>query len=415
MSRTPLAPEALAVTAFVLLVCLADWPQWRGPARDGHADAALPAKWPEKAPAPLWKTEVGSGQGSPVVAGGRVFVMGRSGTEEACYGLDADTGKVLWKHAEECPFKPADSSAGEGPKSTPTVSGGRVFMFGVAGRLSCFTVAGKREWSRDLKADFWGVAKDKWGDDAFSTCCGAASSPLVDAGQVILPVGGKKAGAMAGFDVKTGKTLWRSPSHDRSSYSSPLLATLAGKRQLVGFTGLRMAGFTPGEGKMLWSHDFPQDYEQTIITPIIHGDLVILGGKDADLVALKVTEKGAEVAWKNELLRAYTTSPVAFAGHCVGLNMRGDLVCVDLKTGKTAWIRKLFGNNYHGSLVVAGKRILILTHKGKLHAVAADPAKFVREGVWKVAEPPVWPSLAVAGGRIYVKDDRHVYCYDLSR
>ncbi len=403
------------MTAIVLLACLADWPQWRGPARDGHADARLPDRWPEKAPAPLWKREVGAGQGGPVVAGGRVFVMGRVGAEEVCYGLDGDTGKVLWRHAQETPYKPADRDAGQGPKSTPTVSGGRVFMLGVAGRLSCFTVAGKRAWTRDLKADFWGEAKDRWGDDAYSTCCGAAASPLVDGDQLILPVGGKKAGAMAAFDVKTGKTLWRSPAPDRSSYASPVTATLGGRRQVVGFTGLRMAGFTPDAGKLLWSHDFPQDYEQTIVSPIIHEGLVIFGGKNAELVALKITAKGAEVAWTNAALRAYTTTPVAFGGHCLGLNMRGDLVRVDLKTGKTAWVRKGFADNYNASLVVAGKRILILTQKGELHAVVADPRAFRREGVWKVAEPPVWPGLAVAGSRLYVKDESHVYCYDLTR
>jgi outer membrane protein assembly factor BamB len=394
----------------------ADWPQWRGPNRDGHADGPrFPAVWPEKPPAPLWKRYVGDGQGSPVVAGGRVFVMGRVGGGEVYYGLDADSGKVLWRYSYKCDYVPSDESAGKGPKSTPTVSGERVYMLGVNGRFLCFDVRGKKIWERDLLVDFWGVAKDKWGDDAWRPCCGCAASPLVEGDNVLLPVGGKKAGAMTAINAKTGKTAWRSPVLDRGSYSSPLVGKFAGTRQLVAFTGLRMTGLTPDGGKLLWSYDFPQDYEQTILTPILYKDMVVFGGKNADLVALKLKGKSALVAWKNSQLKAYTTTPVVFDGHALGLNMRGDLVCVNLDTGKTAWVRRGFTNNYHGSLVVAGKRVLVLTQKGELHVVAANTKRFEQEAVWKVARPPVWPALAVSGARIYIKDDRDVYCYDLSR
>src|SRR5262249_14549967 len=128
--------------ALALAAPAADWPQWRGPERTGVArDARLPAAWPKEPPKPAWRVSIGEGYSSPVIADGRLFILGRiSGDREVCYCLDAASGKELWKHAYAAPYTPADPSAGKGPKSTPAVDGDRVYAYGVAGMLHCLTV-----------------------------------------------------------------------------------------------------------------------------------------------------------------------------------------------------------------------------------------------------------------------------------
>jgi outer membrane protein assembly factor BamB len=410
---------------------LADWPQWRGPGRDGHAvDSRLPAVWGAKPPRPVWKQTVGEGQSSPVVAAGRLFVLGRTRDEEGCFCVNAHNGKMLWQTTYPCTFTPTDVTSGFGPKSTPTVDGDRVYMLGAGGVFHAFAVSsGKVLWKHDLKAEFWGAAKDQWGDDAYSTCCGAASSPLVfrlpkgksekqGKTAVLLPVGGKKAGALTAFDRETGKVLWKSPLPDRSSYASPMIATLAGARQVVGFTGLRLVGLKPEDGSLLWEYPFEARYEQTIITPVIWKDHVLLAGERKPTVLLRVEKKGerftAKPAWSNPDLRCYLSTPVRLKDHLFGLNPRHQVVCVDLATGKTAW--KGGNCSPYATLVVAGEALLVLSRDGELHVLEANPKRFVRKARWKLpVQEPVWSHLAVAGSRLYVKDHTDVYCFDLAR
>jgi outer membrane protein assembly factor BamB len=396
-----------------------DWPQWRGRDRDGHAHGAkLPKTWPEKPPKPLWTAKVGEGQASPAVADGRLFVMGRDDKgNEIVWCLDAATGKEVWKLSYACAYKPSADSAGQGPKSTPTVDGDRVFAFGVKGMLHCLRVKdGEVLWKHDLHKLYWGVAKDQWGDDAYSTCCGAAAAPLVYDKRVLLPVGGKKAGAVTAFERDTGKVAWHSPLKDRSSYASGMIAELAGKKQLVGFTGLRIGGFSLTDGSLLWGEPFEARYEQTILTPVIYKGKVIVGGEGRATFALEVVKKGDKLAakevWKNDRLKAYMTSPVAVKDHLYGLSERGELVCVNLEDGETAWGAGAFGS--YGSILAAGDVLLVTSKNGELHVVEANPKKFSRKARWKVTgNDPVWGHLALVGSRLYVRDKTDVVCYDL--
>jgi hypothetical protein len=411
---------SLSVLLITALPLRADWPQWRGRDRDGVAyGARLPTAWPEKPPAPVWKQTVGEGQSSPVVVGNKLFVLGRAPDgKEVCWALDARSGKVLWQHAYDCDYKPADKSAGQGPKSTPTVAGNRVFALGVAGMLHCLDASsGIVVWKHDLRKEFWGVEKDQWGDDAYWPCCGAATSPLIDGERVIVSVGGKKAGTMTAFDRRSGKVLWKSPAADRSSYGSPVVATLAGVRQLVGFTGTRMVGLRPEDGRLLWGHPFEAKYEQTVLTPVVWKDLVLVGGEKKPTVALRIRRDGlklgASVAWSSDLLRITHSTPVAFKDHIVGLNFRKQLVCVELASGKTKWGSAVSGN--YASIVRAGGQLLVLADDGQLFVYEADPAVVMRKARWTLTENgPTWSHLAVSGARLFVKDRTDVLCFDLT-
>jgi outer membrane protein assembly factor BamB len=290
-------------------------------------------------------------------------------------------------------------------------------MLGLGGMFHCLDAkTGRVLWKHDFQKEYWGVEKSKLGEDAWFPACGATASALVDGDQVIIPVGGKKAGAFVGFDHKTGKLLWKALD-DRSSYASPLFADLAGTRQLVGFTGTRMVGLDAASHTLLWDYPFTALHEQTIVTPVIWKNYVIVCGEAKPTHALEITREGGKVtqivAWQNADLSAYLVTPIVISDHLIGYDQRGKrLVSVDLATGKTVWASPRFGRIF-ASLVVVGKHLLVLSDSGELYALAADPKQYTPLGNWKVADPgAIWSQLAVVGNRIYIKDKEHLACYE---
>jgi outer membrane protein assembly factor BamB len=396
-----------------------DWPQWRGPNRDGIVRASrLPAKWPEALPAPKWQANVGIGYSGPVVSKGRVFIQGREGGNETCVALDAETGKEVWKVTYPSAFEPPDPTAGKGPNATPTVDRDRVYMLGLGGMLHCLEAAtGKVLWKHDLDKEYWGVEKDNAFGEAWRPPCGTAASPLVMGNQVIVAVGGKKAGAFTGFDRETGKLLWKALD-DRSSYASPILVDLAGQKQIVGFTGKRMVGLSAADRKLLWEVPFTAMYEQTIITPVVWKDRVIIGGEAKPTFAVQLSSSGgtlkSEEVWKNAELSAYLVTPVVVKDHLYGFDQRSRrITCVELASGKTAWTSPRIGRMFV-SLLAHGDQVLALTDQGELHVISSDPSAFKSLHTWKVAESgTIWSQLAVVGDRLFIKDKEHLSCYSI--
>ena len=397
-----------------------DWAQWRGPMRDGTVlNARLPVKWPKMLPRPIWRRYVGIGYSSPVVASGQAFIQGREmDGKETCLSFDASTGKPLWKQSYPSPYHPPDRTAGKGPNSTPTVDRDRVYMLGLGGMFHCLEAkTGHILWKHDFASEYWGVATDTWGEDAWSPQCGASASALVDGERVILPVGGKKAGAMTAFDRSSGKIIWKA-LEDRSSYASPLFANLAGSRQLVGFTGTRMVGLDAKDQKLLWEFPFKAMYEQTIISPVIWKDRVIICGETKPTTALDISATGGkisrQVAWQSSDLSAYLVTPIVVKDHLIGFDQRARrLVCIELASGKTTWTSPRMGKQFV-SLVVAGEQVLALTDNGELNVVAANPKEYVSRGTLKVAEPgTIWTHLAVVNNRLYIKDKEYLSCHQL--
>lgn len=397
-----------------------EWSQWRGPKRDGTViGARLPNKWPEKFPAPTWSAFVGDGYSSPVVGENRVFIQGRPVEgQETCLAFDARTGKPLWKQMYPSTFQPPDPSAGRGPNSTPTVDKDRVYMLGLGGMFHCLDVkTGGVLWKHDFATEFWGADKDDSGSNAAFPVCGMAASALVSGEQVIVPVGGKKAGAFTAFDRKTGGVLWTALP-ERSSYSSPLMTTLADTPQLVGFTGLRMTGLDPTTRAVLWEFPFRAGFEQTILTPVLWRNRVIVGGEGRPTVALEISKENGKVAqrevWRSPELRAYMTTPIVMGDYLIGLDHQSQrLMCLDMLTGKKMWESPRLA--HYASLVNTGSQILALSEHGDLLVLAADPQVYKVLGQWKVSEAGGTMSyLGVAGSRLYIKDKTHLRCYDFA-
>jgi outer membrane protein assembly factor BamB len=387
-----------------------DWPQWRGPNRDGvAAGAKLPANWPNGELAPLWRVPFGDGYSSPVVAAGKLYTHDREGDEEFVYCFDAATGKQLWRHGYAAPYKMHDAATGHGPgpKATTTVVDGRVYAFGISSVLSCLDASsGKMFWSHDLKVEY----------DAAPAEYGSASSPLVDGPLVVVSVGGKRGGSVMAFDKKDGKLAWKAVPGELPAMSSPVAADLAGVRHILTFTEKQFVGLDSKTGRVLWSYPFTTSYRQNIVTPVVVGDLVIASGIGKFTFALRVSKTGQRVsmseAWANRDMQIYMSSPVVAGEHIYGLTRGGKLACVNLKNGQTAWS----GGNFVGeycSIVVAADRLLVLDTDGQLIVVGADPTGYRELGRSKVSEGEAWSHLALVGSRLYVRDRRQLACFDL--
>jgi outer membrane protein assembly factor BamB len=412
---------ALLACSCTTTLFAADWPQWRGPGRDGHAlGAQLPEKWLPQPPKPKWVVEVGIGYSGPAVAQGKVFIHTRDDEKksERCRCLDVAMGEQLWEITYPCKFEAPDPSAGKGPNATPTVDRDRVYFFGLGGTLTCAEIAtGKILWQHDCNKEYWGVKFSADGDDAWFPPCGASASPLVDHDTVIVPVGGKKAGAVTGFDRNTGKLLW-SALEDRSSYASPQIASPGGVKQIVAFTGTRLVGLRHSDRELLWDHPFPTRYEQTIITPIVWKDRVIFGGEAKSTLAVKLSAGAQdkvtkETAWKSDDLKMYISTPVVFSDHLIGFDYRtGKLVCLKMESGETEWTSPSLGTK-HVTLIVAGNVLLVFTMEGEMRIAKLSTEEYSQVAKWKVSEKDTYAHPALAGNLLFVKGPDKLLCYDL--
>ena len=380
-----------------------DWPQWRGPSRDGSVSAALPAQWPE-ALRKRWEIPVGAGHASPVVSGNRVVVFARQGDDEIVRAIDLALGKEIWRAAYSAPFT-VNSAAwahGAGPKSTPAIAGGRVFTLGIGGILSAFDLAnGKLIWRIPAP----GVLP----------LYGTASSPLVDGTSVIVHVGGHDRGALTSFDAATGKPRWQWTG-DGPGYGSPVIATLGGVRQVIAQTQKFLAGLDVSNGALLWRLPFTDDFNQNAFTPLVFQDLVINGGTDQPLTAIRPTLAAGKwtvkTVWSNPETPMFMSSPVLIGGTIYGLTTRskGQFVAIDAASGKTLW--KTQGREgENASLFASRSWLLASTTDGDLVVARATPQKYEEVRRYQIAESAVWAHPAITGNSIIVKDVGKVICW----
>ena len=383
-----------------------DWPQWRGPRRDGSVDAALPAQWPE-ALKKRWEITVGAGHASPVVSGNRVVVFAREGDQEIVRALDLASGKEIWRSAYAAPFDvdPAARSHGAGPKSTPAIAGGRVFTLGIGGILSAFDLAsGKLIWRVPAPA-----ALPQYG---------TATSPLVDPGDdtsVIAHVGGYENGALTSFDAATGKRRWQW-NGDGPGYGSPIIATFSGVRQVIAQTQKLLVGLDASNGALLWQMPFTTEFDQNAFTPVVFQDLLIFAGIDWPLTAIRLKLDGGkwigEPVWTNAETPMFMSSPVLIGETIYGLTMRrrGQFVAIDAASGKTLWnTQGREGEN--ASLLGSPSWLLASTTDGNLVIARANPRKYEEVLRYQVAQSALWAHPAITGNSIIVKDADKVICW----
>jgi outer membrane protein assembly factor BamB len=379
-----------------------DWPQWRGPNRDGVVSSfSQPDSWPEQLKLE-WRGTVGQGHASPVVAGGKVYQFSRQGEQEAVTCLDLDSGRSRWQQRYPAPYRmnPAARSHGSGPKSTPVVSDGKIFTFGISGTLSCFDAeTGEIVWTKDFE--------DQYAET--SPLYGTAMSPLVADGLLIAHVGGHGGGALTAFDADSGEVRWEWDG-DGPGYASPIIAELGGTRQLVTQTQEHIVGVGVESGELLWEIPFTTAYVQNIVTPVLHGQDLIFSGLDKGIVAIRVSRNNGEwtteKVWETKELSMYMSSPVLKGDVLFGLSQfrRGQFFALDARTGSALWTSEgRQGRN--ASVSIAGEVLFFLTNEAELTVAKATKEGFEPIRQYSVAESPTWAHLVVVGNRMLVKDD----------
>ncbi|MHB8520065.1 MAG: PQQ-binding-like beta-propeller repeat protein [Limisphaerales bacterium] len=372
-----------------------DWPQWRGPHRDGKVDGfTAPQKWPDTL-TQKWKTTVGLGDATPALVGDRLYVFARQDTDEVVLCLNAADGKEVWrdKYAAQAVTGPA--SPHPGPRSSPTVADGKVITLGVGGVLSCLDAAtGKELWRKD---EFPKIVPSFF----------AAMSPIVVNGMCIAHLGGKDEAAVIAFDLATGAQKWKW-SGDGPSYASPVLLTVDGAQQLVVQTQKSLIGLGLADGKLLWQVAAPaQRMAQNAATPVVDGQTVFYTGSGSGTKAVKIEKQGdgfaAKELWSNDKLGTTFNTPVLKDGLLFGLSDRGNFFCINAQTGEAAWTDTAKRDRF-GATLDAGSVILALPGNSELIAFKPSGKQYEELAKIKVADTPTYAHPLIAGNKVFVKD-----------
>ena len=361
----------------------AQWPQWRGPNRDGVIAAAhVPSSWPAKL-TPQWTQKVGEGYSTPVVADGRVFVHSREEPDEVVTALDVVTGKAVWTARYPSSFNKNKyaKNMSKGPFSTPLVANGLVYTLGTSAVLSAFDVkTGALRWRKDWSREI----------DTSKLFTGTAMSPIIDSGLLIVHVGDDGGGAFRAFDPATGAEKWSLPGHG-PGYASPVVTTLGGVRHIVTMTDKAVVGVAVADGRLLWQIPFPDEWNENIVTPVISGDMLIVSGTRKGTFGYRIGPKGPAQAWHNTDVPMYMSSPVVDGGLVYGFSSKrkGQLFCLDAKTGLVKWTTEGRGGQ-NAALQNAGANLLVLTTDGDLIVAKRNPDKYEELQRYKVGDTPTW-------------------------
>lgn len=397
-------PTAAPAPAVATLPGAADWPQFLGPSRNGTVSGIRLARdWAARPPREVWRREIGAGWAGFAIAGERVFTLEQHGDDEVVTAAEFATGRPLWRHADRARYD--TTIGGVGPRSTPTVADGRVFALGATGRLRALDAAtGGLLWLRDLVAD-GGGRNPEWGRSV---------SPLVVDGLVIVGAGGADGHSVVAYDAATGEIRW-SGGDDGPSFSSPLLAELAGTRQVVNFNSGSLTGHALADGRVLWSFPWPREQPNVSMPVVIGPDLLFASsgyGVGAKLIRLTAGPDGALAAslvWETPRLKAKFTNVVLHRDHLYGLD-DGTLVCLDPATGERCWKEGRYG---HGQVILVGELLLVQTEEGELVLIEPLSAGPRVLGTWRLFEGKTWNPPALAGRYLLARTDREVVCLEL--
>ncbi|MBP8305185.1 MAG: PQQ-like beta-propeller repeat protein [Phycisphaerae bacterium] len=385
----------------LVLVCASgvlaqDWPQWRGPNRDGKvAGFVAPQTWPDTL-AQKWKVTVGPGNATPALVGDRLYVFARQDTDEVILCLNAVDGKEIWRNAYPAPaISGPDASVHSGPRSSPAVAEGKVCTLGVTGVVSCVDAAtGKLLWRKD---DFPG----SW--PRFHT----SSSPILVDGMCVVQVGGPGNGGIVAYSLATGEAKWKW-TDDGAAYASPVVMTVEGTRQVVALTDKLVVGVSLADGKLLWQIPFAATGRAyNAATPIVDGQTVIFTGEGRGTKAVRIEKQGdafkATDLWSNPDLAPQFNTPVLKDGFLYGLSGRGMLFCINAKTGQTAWTDTTSRGNF-GAIVDAGSVLMVLPQKSQLTVFQPNGKAYSEVASIPIAEKQTYATPVVAGKRIFVRD-----------
>ncbi len=409
MTHSHRFPIATSLCLFVVLascVLAGDWPQWRGPNRDGKAAGfTAPAEWPQKL-TEKWKATVGTGDATPALVGSKLYVFARQGDNEVTLCLDANTGKELWKDQYAAQAVTGAASRHPGPRSSLAVAEGKVVTLGVGGVLSCLNAdTGKMEWRKD---PFPKIVP------RFFT----STSPLIVDGMVITHLGGQGNGAIMAFNLADGQEKWKWAG-EGPDYGSPALLTVDGVKQVVTLTEKSIVGVGLADGTLLWQLPFvPQGRAYNAATPIVDGQTVIYTGAGRGTFAVKVEKQGDTFTptplWSNPDVGVQYNTPVLHEGKLYGMTNSGNLFCLDARTGKTDWLDSTSRDRGgFGTIVDAGSVLLALPSSAEMLIYKPSDKGLETVAQIKVSETPTYTYPVLTANQIFIKDQDTVILYTL--
>ena len=396
-----------------------DWPQWRGPLRDGvSTETGLLQQWDEEGPPLLWKvTGLGPGLSTVSVVQGLIYTMGERDGKGWLLALDQEDGKQQWA-----------TEIGNGkPQSTPTVDRGQVFALGYAGDLVCVDAASGREhWRKNIVEDFGGKTEAD---------IGYAESPLVD-GQRVLCTPGDDSAAVVALQRDTAEVLWKTSlldhvdasarpnGADGTAFSSIVVSEACGLRQYVQLTGWGLLSVRADDGELLWIYDRVANDFANVSTPIVRGDFVFCStAYDTGSVLLKLVPDGSgskseEVYFlTSKEMQNHHGGMVLFGNHiyCGHGHNKGFPLCIEMKTGQVAWRPGRGPGAGSAAVVYADGHLYFRYEDGVMALIQATPEKYILKGTFQMSSAlgKSWPHPVIVGGRLYLRDEDALLCYDL--
>ena len=421
----------LVIISIVSPALADDWPQWRGPTRDGvwHEQGIIDTFRGPQLTA-KWRAPIGAGYNGPTVADGRVFVMDRL-TEpndvERVLCFDARTGKPLWNYAYDCEYEGIQYEAG--PRAAVTIDHDHAYAFGAMANLTCLDVTnGKPIWQKDMAKEYRSSVPT-WG---------FAVSPLIYNHLVIVQIGGLDSACMVALDKQTGAEVWRALD-DKASYSSPILITQAGKAVLLCWTGGHIAGLNPETGQVYWQIPFaPRRIIMNIADPVHYKNHVFLSAFFDGSILIKLDENAlsADIVWqragenesKTDALHCCISTPVLMDNHIYGVDSYGELRCLDLATGTRLWeslaaVPKARWANIH--IVRQADRFWLFNERGELIICRLDPQGYHEISRAQLIDPTTkqldqrggvcWSHPALANQCVYARNDKELICVNLTK
>ena len=413
----------LFIIGFLFPLLAADWPQWRGPKRDGTSpETGLLKQWPKEGPRLLWQLEdAGEGYATPAVAGSRVFLLSNRGLDnEFVQALSVQNGKPEWTTRLGKVGNPDMQPSYPKARSTPTIEGERLYALSSDGDLVCLeTASGKLIWKKSLRTDFGGLP----GTWAY------AESPLIDGEVLVVTPGGKEATIVA-LNKRTGATIWKSavPGGDPAAYSSAIVSEGGGRKQYVQFLGAGLVGVDAKTGKFLWRYDGTAKGPANIASPVAFGDYVYSTNArrfGAALVQLHATKDGvtAEQVYFERELPNTLGGQILLGKYIYGTNPEGP-ASAEYVTGKLQWKDPGTGP---GSVAYADGHLYFHGENGDVSLVEATPAAYREKGRFTLPRQPkraapggtrneqAWSYPVIANGRLYIRDLGSLWCYDVKQ
>ena len=405
----------------ILTATATEWPQWRGPNRDGVSDeVGLLKEWPSEGPKMLWKVSLGEGFSGISVSQGRVYTMFSKGNDEFVVCLDATDGAEIWRFRSDKNYH--EGQGGNGPRATPTIDGDLLYTISAHGKLYALNAASGQEiWSHDLQRKF-GSNMPRWG---FST------SPLVDEELLLMEVGGKGEKSIVAFNKNSGDVVWSSHK-DKLGYSSPIAITVKGVRQIICFTGTKLVSVSPTDGTIYWKYPWKTGYDVNAATPVfIPPDKVFISSgydKGAAVLQMRVfvspdNDRAAtdqikenqgtiriKEIWKNRKMKNQFATSVLHENYLYGFD-NSILKCIEANTGEEQWKSRGFGK---GTVILADGHLILLSDRGKLGLAEATPAGYIEKASTKVMSGLCWTMPTLANGKLYVRNEEEMICVDMT-